>query len=124
VSILLHGIVYVIPDDPRGPQAPIRKHGVGRDINVDLVALQAMLLKELSVVLRNLIPIASLHEGILQQQREVVTMQTPHAQPIILKGAVRVISHLRQDFWKIRIYDERYSSSTSKAIEKDNKGGD
>jgi hypothetical protein len=51
-------------------------------------------------------------------------VQTPHAQPAILKSTVRVTSHLRQEFWKLRIYGERYSSSTAKAIKKDNKGGD
>jgi hypothetical protein len=29
VSSLLHGVVHVVPDDPRGPWAPIRKHEVG-----------------------------------------------------------------------------------------------
>jgi hypothetical protein len=83
-----------------------------------------MLLEEPPTVLRNLILTASLHEGIPQQQRKGVMVQTPHAQPAILKSTVRVTSHLRQEFWKLRIYGERYSSSTAKAIKKDNKGGD
>jgi hypothetical protein len=45
-------------------------------------------------------------------------MPTPHAQPTILKGAVRVVSHLRPEFWKIRIFDKEYSSSTAKLLEK------
>jgi hypothetical protein len=68
---------------------------VGWDIDVDLTALQAMLLIESTVVLWGFVPIASLHKGIPQQQREAVTMQTPHAQVAILDGAVRVVSHLR-----------------------------
>jgi hypothetical protein len=83
-----------------------------------------VLLKEPPVVLGNIVPVASLHEGVPQQQREVVTVQTSRVQPAVLKGAVRVIFHLRQDFCKIRIYDERYSTSTAKAMGKDNKGGD
>jgi hypothetical protein len=65
------------------------------DIDVDLAALQVMLLIESTVVLWGSVPIASLHKGIPQQQREVVTMQTPHAQVAVLEGAVRVVSHLR-----------------------------
>jgi hypothetical protein len=52
------------------------------------MALQAVLLKELTVVLRRCVPVASLHEGISQQHRETVTVQTPFAQPAILKGAI------------------------------------
>jgi hypothetical protein len=88
VSSLLHSIIYVGPDGPRMPQAHIRKHGVGRDINVDLAALQAVLLEEPTVVLRRPIPIASLHEGVPQQHREAMTVETPRAQPAVLKGAV------------------------------------
>jgi hypothetical protein len=48
-------------------------------------------------------------------------VQTSHAQPAILKGAVPVICHLR--FWKIRIYDEEVLQLYSKAIGKDKKEG-
>jgi hypothetical protein len=102
MSSLLHNITHISLNSPRGPQAPIRKHGVRRDIHVDLAALQAMLLKEPTIVLGRRVPIASLHEGIPQQHREAVTVQTPRAQLAVLKGAIRVVSHLRQD-WKIRI---------------------
>jgi hypothetical protein len=61
---------------------------VGWDIDVDLTTLQAILLEEPPVVLKNLVPVASLHKGIPQQQREVVMVQTPHAQLAILKGVV------------------------------------
>jgi hypothetical protein len=36
VSSILHGLVHVIPNNPHGPRSPIRKHGVGPDVNVDL----------------------------------------------------------------------------------------
>jgi hypothetical protein len=58
------------------------------DIDVDLTALQAVLLIEPTVVLWGSVPIASLQKGIPQQQRKAVTMQTPRAQAAILKGAV------------------------------------
>jgi hypothetical protein len=57
---------------------------VGWDIDVDLTALQTVLLIELSVVLWDSVSIASLHKGIPQQQRENVMVQTPHAQTTIL----------------------------------------
>jgi hypothetical protein len=79
---------------------------VGRDINVDLAALQTMLLIEPTVVLWVSVPIASLHKGIPQQQREVVTVQTPHVQTAVLEGAVRVISYLRQKLGKIKFFKE------------------
>jgi hypothetical protein len=47
------------------------------DIDVDLVALQAVLLEELTEVLERRVPVANLHEGIPQQHREVVMVQTP-----------------------------------------------
>jgi hypothetical protein len=64
MTSLLHGIIHVIADDPRGPWASIRKHEVGSDIDVDLTVRQAMLLLELPMILRNLGPVASLHEGV------------------------------------------------------------
>jgi hypothetical protein len=67
VSSLLHGVVHIIPDDPRGPQALVRKHVVGWDIDIDLAALQVVLLVESPIVLKNLVPVASLHNGIPQQ---------------------------------------------------------
>jgi hypothetical protein len=79
---------------------------VGWDIDVDLAMLQAVLLIEPTVVLWGSLPIASLHKGIPQQQREAVTMQTPHVQATILEGAVRVVSHLRQKLGKVRIFKE------------------
>jgi glucose uptake protein GlcU len=48
---------------------------VGWDIDVDLTALQPVLLIELTVVLWGSVPIASLHKGIPQQQREAMTVQ-------------------------------------------------
>jgi hypothetical protein len=50
---------------------------VGRDIDVDLAVLQPVLLIEPTVVLWGLVPVASLHKGILQQQREAVMVQAP-----------------------------------------------
>jgi hypothetical protein len=74
---------------------PSGKNRVGQDIDVDLAELQVVLLIEPSVVLWGYVPIASLHKDIPQQQREAVIMQTPHAQAAVLKGAVRVVSHLK-----------------------------
>jgi hypothetical protein len=74
---------------------------VGRNIDVDLAMLQAVLLEELTVVLWRRVAIASLHEGIPQQHGEVVMVQTPHAQSAVLKGAVRVVSHVRQEFGRL-----------------------
>jgi hypothetical protein len=76
------------------------------DINVDLTALQTVLLIELTIVLWGFVPIASLHKGITQRQREVVTVQTPRVQTAVLEGAVRVVSHLRQKLGKVRIFKE------------------
>jgi hypothetical protein len=61
---------------------------VGWDIDDDLTTLQVMLLIEPTVVLWGSVPIASVHKGIPQQQREVVMMETPHAQAAILEGEV------------------------------------
>jgi hypothetical protein len=74
---------------------------VGQDIEVDLIVLQAVLLKELIVVLRRHVPVASLHDSVPQQHREAVIVQTPCALPAILKGAVRVVSQLRQEFGRL-----------------------
>jgi hypothetical protein len=76
---------------------------VERDIDVDLTTLQTVLLEELTIVLRRPIPIASLHESIPQQHREAVTVQTPRAQPAIRKGAVQVVSHMRQEFGRLEL---------------------
>jgi hypothetical protein len=51
VSNLLHSIVHVGPNSPCGPRAPVRKHWVRRDIDVDLAALHTVLLIEPTVVL-------------------------------------------------------------------------
>jgi hypothetical protein len=51
VSSLFHSIIHGGPNSPRGPWAPIKKHRVGRDIDVDLAAMQAVLLIEPTVVL-------------------------------------------------------------------------
>jgi hypothetical protein len=88
VSNLLHSIVHVNPNSPHGPRASVRKHRVGWDINVDLVALQPMLIKEPTVVLWGSVPIASLYKSIPQQQREAVMVQTSRAQAAVLKGAI------------------------------------
>jgi hypothetical protein len=79
---------------------------VGRDLNIDLTVLQTMPLKEPTVVFRGSIPIAYLHKDIPQQQREALTVQTPHAQVAVLEGAVRVVSHLRQRLGKVRVFKE------------------
>jgi hypothetical protein len=52
---------------------------VGWDIDVDHAALQPVLLIDLTVVLWGSIPVASLHKGIPQQQREAVMVQAPRA---------------------------------------------
>jgi hypothetical protein len=88
VSSLFHSIIHVNLDSPRGSWAPIRKHGVGQDIDVDCVALQAVLLIEPTEILWGSVPIASLHKGIPHQYREVVMVLSPHVQVAILKGAV------------------------------------
>jgi hypothetical protein len=79
VSSLLHSIIHVGPNSPHGSRAPIRKHRVVWDIDVDLTALHPVLLIESIVVLWGSVPVASLHKGIPQQQREVVTVQAPRA---------------------------------------------
>jgi hypothetical protein len=76
---------------------------VGRNIDVDLTVLQDVLLEEPTAILGRCVPIASLHEGIPQQHREVVMVQTPHAQPAVQKGVASVISHLRQDFGSLEL---------------------
>jgi hypothetical protein len=88
VSSLLHGVIHIVSDDPRRPRAPIRKHRVGRDVDVDLIAGQAMLFVEPPAVLGSLLAIASLHEGVPQQHGEAMAVQTPHAQPSILEGTI------------------------------------
>jgi hypothetical protein len=60
-----------------------------------------MLLKEPTIILRRRVPIASLHEGIPQQHREAMTVQNPCAQPVVLNGAVRVVSHVRQELGRL-----------------------
>jgi hypothetical protein len=79
---------------------------VGRDIDVDLTALQVVLLIEPTVVLWGSVLVASMHKGIPQQQREAVMMQTPREQAVVLEGAVRVVSHLRQKLEKVNIFKE------------------
>jgi hypothetical protein len=79
---------------------------VGWDIDIDLATLHAMLLKEPTLVLWGSVLIASLHKGIPQQQREVVTVQTPCAQAAVLEGAVRVVSQLRQKLGMVRVFKE------------------
>jgi hypothetical protein len=51
VSSLLHSIIHVGLDSPRGLRAPVRKHEMGWDIDVDLAALQTVLLVELTEIL-------------------------------------------------------------------------
>jgi hypothetical protein len=79
---------------------------VGRDVDVDLAALQIVLLIEPTVVLWGSVPVASLHKGIPQQQRGAVVVQTPRAQMTVLEGEVRVLSHLRQKLGNVRIFKE------------------
>jgi hypothetical protein len=122
MSILLHSIIHVGPDSPHRPQAPIRKYGVGWDIDVDLTALQAMLLKESTIVLRRHVPVASLHKGIPQQHREAMTLQTPRAQPAILKCAIRVVSHLKQEFGRLE-FSMKDIQARHQGYQKNHKGG-
>jgi hypothetical protein len=84
------------------------------DIHVDLAALQAVLLEELTVVFGRHVSIASLHEGIPQQHGEAVMVQTPRVQLAILKGAVLVVSHLRQKLGNVRIFKEEIFQHDSK----------
>jgi hypothetical protein len=86
------------------------------------MALQAVLLKELTVVLGRCVPVASLHEGISQQHRETVTVQTPCAQPAILKGAIWVVSHLRQELGRFE-FSKKNIPARQQAIGKDHKEG-
>jgi hypothetical protein len=60
-----------------------------------------MLCVEPPTVLGNLLSVASLHEGVPQHHGEVVTVQTPCAQPAILEGTVRVVYHMREDFRRL-----------------------
>jgi hypothetical protein len=85
VSSDLHGIVHVIPHDPRGPHAPISKHGVGLYVDVDFAVGWAVVHVEPPTVLGNLLTIASLHEGVPQQQGEAMRVQTPSGQPMSSK---------------------------------------
>jgi hypothetical protein len=92
---------------------------VGWNIDVDLATMQLVLLIEPTVVLWNSVPIASLHMGIPQQQREAVTVQAPHAQTAVLEGAIRVVSHLRQKLGRLEFFKKRimlYDSKLSKKI--------
>jgi hypothetical protein len=75
VSSLLHGVVHVISNDPRGPWAPMGTHGPGQDVDVDLIVGQAMLLVEPPVIPGKLLTVASLHEGIPQQHGEAMMVQ-------------------------------------------------
>jgi hypothetical protein len=59
VSRILHSLIHVGPNSPHGPRAPVRKHGMGWDIDVDLI--------EPTVVLWGSALIASLHKGIPHQ---------------------------------------------------------
>jgi hypothetical protein len=52
----VHSIVHVGTNSPRGPRAPVRKHRVGWDIDVDLVALPVVLLIEPTIVFWALSP--------------------------------------------------------------------
>jgi hypothetical protein len=61
---------------------------VGWNIDVDLAALHAVLLKVSTVVLWGSVPVASLHKCIPQQQREAIMVQTPRVQAAVLEGAV------------------------------------
>jgi hypothetical protein len=75
--------------------APIRKYGVVRDVDVVLAEGQTVLHVEPHVVLGNLLIVASPHKGVPQQHGEAMTVQVCRAQLVVLKGAVRVVSHLR-----------------------------
>jgi hypothetical protein len=66
-------IVHVDHGLPSGNTA------VGWDIDVDLAALQPVLLIEPTIVLWGSVPVANLHKGIPQQQRDDVMVQAPRA---------------------------------------------
>jgi hypothetical protein len=63
VRILLYGVVHVIPDNPHRPRAPITKHKVGWDVDVDLTAGRVVLRVEPPTVLDNLLTIANMHKA-------------------------------------------------------------
>jgi hypothetical protein len=63
VRILLYGVVHVIPDNPHRPRAPITKHRVGWDVDVDLTAGRVVLRVEPPTVLDNLLTIANMHKA-------------------------------------------------------------
>jgi hypothetical protein len=83
------------------------KHGVGPDADVDLIVGQAVLHGVPPMVLGNLLYVDSMHEGIPQQHGEAVMVQTPHAQPAILVGTIRVVYHLREDFKRLEFSKNR-----------------
>jgi hypothetical protein len=78
---------------------------------VDLAVGQAVLLVQPPVVLGILLTIASPYEGIPQQHGEVVAVQARRAQPTFLGGAVRVVSHLRQESRRLDILEEQEITS-------------
>jgi hypothetical protein len=86
---------------------------------MDLTVGQTMLHVEPPTVLKNLLSIASLHEGVPQQNGEAMMVQTPHAQAAILVGTVRVVYHLREDF-KILEFS-KIDNPTQQLLEKINK---
>jgi hypothetical protein len=79
---------------------------VGWNVDVDLAALQSVILIEPTIVLWGSVPVVNLHKGIPQQQREAVAVQTPNAQMTVLECAVRVVSHLRKKLGNVRIFKE------------------
>jgi hypothetical protein len=86
---------------------------------MDLTVGQTMLHVEPPTVLKNLLSIASLHEGVPQQNGEAMMVQTPRAQAAILVGTVRVVYHLREDF-KILEFS-KIDNPTQQLLEKINK---
>jgi hypothetical protein len=68
---------------------------VVRDVDVVLAEGQTVLRVEPHVVLGNLLIVASPHKAVPQQHGEATTVQVCRAQLVVLKGAVRLVSHLR-----------------------------
>jgi hypothetical protein len=86
---------------------------------MDLTVGQTMLHVEPPTVLKNLLSIASLHEGVPHQNGEAMMVQTPCAQAAILVGTVRVVYHMREDF-KILEFS-KIDNPTQQLLEKINK---
>jgi hypothetical protein len=91
VRILLYGVVHVIPDNPHRPRAPITKHKVGWDVDVDLTAGAGRAPCRATHGTRQPPHHSQYAQGVPRQHGEAVTVQAPHAQVAVLEGAVQVV---------------------------------